>query len=340
MRFFGRNEVTGVDIGAGSIKVVRIENGKRPKLLSAELIELPLSQDDTGGSVAALASLVSEKKITGGSVVTRIPGRNLTIRHLTLPKMPPAELREAVRWESKRYISYPLETAIIEYVVVGEKLEGTVDKYDILIVAAPHSAVVEHLKPFADAGIKLMAADADALALRNVLRLRELQRDQNVLVADLGAGKTEINIFKNNNLRFSRCLETGGLEITRAISALLGIGLQEAEDLKMKTGLAPNAGDKVAALIRSRIDGIFLEIRRSVDYYKASFREQRVERAILTGGGSLMPGIVEHISDSFDGIVEPDDPFSAIRPEKQIQELFGPLAPRFSTAVGLALRRA
>ncbi len=35
------NDITGIDIGAGSIKVVRIaRGGNRPKLLSAALVEL------------------------------------------------------------------------------------------------------------------------------------------------------------------------------------------------------------------------------------------------------------------------------------------------------------
>jgi len=50
--------------------------------------------------------------------------------------MPLAELTEAVRWEAKRHISYPVDTAQVEYLLVGEKQEGTVIKYDIVMVAA------------------------------------------------------------------------------------------------------------------------------------------------------------------------------------------------------------
>jgi type IV pilus assembly protein PilM len=112
MGLFGRKDITGIDIGAGSIKVVRIaRGGMRPKLLSAGLVEFPLDTAKTNSVTADLKYLVSGKKIGEKNILTLMPGKHLTIRSLTLPKMPQSELREAVRWESKRHISYPLDAA-------------------------------------------------------------------------------------------------------------------------------------------------------------------------------------------------------------------------------------
>src|SRR3989304_1371846 len=217
MGLFGTKEITGIDIGAGSIKGVRIaRGGRRPKLLSAGLVEFPLDPAKTNSVTADLKYLLSGKKIGGKNVFTLRPGKQLTIRSLILPKMPQAELREAVRWESKRHISYPLEAALIEYLILGEKKEGLVDKYDLLMVAAERGTVAEHLLPFRGAGIRVLAVDADPLVLRNVYRNRKKTDGANNLIVDIGAGKTEINIFNGSSLRFSRCLETGGFEMTRA----------------------------------------------------------------------------------------------------------------------------
>jgi type IV pilus assembly protein PilM len=340
MGLFSSNEITGIDIGAGSIKIVRVAGGRRPKLLSAELMELPLGPAAAGGENVGRGLLLSRKKLKGRPVVTQLSGRSLTVRHITLPRMPEAELRESVRWESKRLISYPLDAALVEYLIVGKKLEGAVEKYDILVVAAPRTAVLEHLKPFNEAGIKVAAVDANALALRNVLRLRKKQDGENILYIDLGAGKTELDIFKDGNLRFSRYLETGGLDITRAVADLMGTELQEAEELKQKTDvLSPSGEDKVTTLVRNKLDEISLEVWRSVEYYKTTFREPRVERMVLTGGGSLMTGIGDYLSRSFEGAVELDAPLTALAARKKTKEQLGPISPRFSSAIGLALRR-
>ena len=341
MGFFRSNEITGIDIGAGSIKAVRIAlGGKRPKLLSAGIVELPF---ETGkhATGADIRHLLSERKIGRTNVVIQLPGKDLTIRSFTLPKMPLTELNEAMRWEAKRHISYPIDTALVEYLIVGERNEGAVSKYDIVMVAAERSKVVEHLAPLNEANIRVTAVDANALALRNVFHLMEKSADVNTVVVDIGAGKTEIDIFKGGTLRFSRCLETGGLDITKVVSESLGIGLQEAEEMKRTLNVMTSPEqDLTVGAVRTLLDGLLLEIRRSVDYYRTTFREQVVDGTLLTGGVSLMQGLKEYFVQSLEGTVELDQPFEGLLLKEDILDEFGPMAPRFSAAVGLALRKA
>jgi len=337
MGLFGFREVTGIDIGASGVKVARIAPGRRPKLVAAAIIDFPL-EPGPGDAAAALARLLATRKIGRGRIATQMPGRDLTIRSFTLPQMPVAELAEAVRWEAKRHISYPLDAALIEHLVTGKKREGLTDKYEILMIAAEREKVVSQLARFRETGIAVSAVDGNALALRNVLRNRGKAARGNFLVADLGAGKTEIDIFKNGALRFSRCLETGGREVTRLMAEVLSIGLQEAEDLKLKTDV--QAGDEATAAIRARFDALLMEIRRSVEYYRTTFREESVAGGLLTGGGALMRGTAKYFSEALGFPVETDDPFAGLVCADALREEFGPLAPRFSAAVGLALRKA
>jgi type IV pilus assembly protein PilM len=341
MGLFGSSDITGIDIGAGAVKIVRIaRSGKRPKLLSAGIVDIPPDQSTASGISADLRYFLSKKLVGRKNIVTLLPGKDLTIRSMTLPKMPLSELNEAVRWEAKRHVSYPLETALVEYLITGERHEGTVDKYDILMVAAERGTVVEHLSPFREAGITVAAVDANALALRNVLHLREKPADENYLVVDMGAGKTEINIFKGGVLRFSRCIESGGIDMTRSVADSLAIGLGDAETIKQKTDvLSPAEDDKAAVAVKGRLDILLMEIRRSVEYYKTTFREKSVNRTVLTGGVPLMQGIQEYFARSLEGPVELDQPFAGLTVGQDMLDEFGPQALRFSAAVGLALRR-
>jgi type IV pilus assembly protein PilM len=339
MGLFGSNEITGIDIGAGSIKAVRIKPGKQPALTAAGMIEFPPGSE-RGKVSADLQQLLTERKIGRGNIITQMPGRDLTIRALSLPKMPLEELREAVRWEAKRHISYALDAALVEYLVLGESRNGAVEKYDILMVAAEQSRISEHLAPFDEARLKVSAVDASALALRNALRLRK-ETSGAVLVVDIGAGKTEINIFKDGNLRFSRCLETGGADITRLIADDMAVEIQAAEELKRNADvLAPAEEDRAVSVIAPSLDALLMEVRRSVEYYKTSFREKGVDRALLTGGTALMKGLPDYVSQALGHPVEVFDPFGALALSDAIREEFGPAATRFSAAVGLALRQA
>ncbi|MGO9689629.1 MAG: type IV pilus assembly protein PilM [Syntrophobacteraceae bacterium] len=340
MGIFGSSDITGIDIGAGGIKVARIRHGHQPKLTAAAIVEFPPTA--TSVSVTAdLRQLRSEQKIGGRNIVTQMAGKDLTIRSLSLPKMPLTELNEAVRWEAKRHISYSLDAAFVEYLITGEKREGAVDKYDIMMVATEESRIREQLVPFDEAGINVTAVDANVLALRNVLFSRGESVSTDTLVIDIGAGKMEINIFKGGILRFSRCLETGGADITRLIADFLNIGIQDAEAIKRTMNvMTPSDQDKAASAVAGRLDAFLMEIRRSVEYYKTTFREKGVDRAVLTGGAGLMKGLPEYFSRALELPVELCDPFAVLAPGDSTAEGYRSLAPCFSTAVGLALRKA
>lgn len=341
MRIFGPTDITGIDVGAGSIKVVRVRGGKRPQLLSAAIVETPLEPGRGYGTAGDLRFLLSDKNTGKRRVMTLLPSRHLTVRSFLLPRMPEKELREAVRWESKRYISYALDTAQVEYVVVGERREGATDKLEVLMVAAERNTVTEHLAPFREAGLDVVAVDANPLALRNVFRLRVKPDGGNTMIVDIGAGKTEINIFKGAGLRFSRCVETGGFDMTSALAEVLKVSLDEAEAAKRRVDLlVPPEEDPVAAAVRRRLDILLLEVRRSVEYYKTTFRESGLDRTVLTGGVALLQGIKDYVSLSLEGPVEVDAPFAVLACAPELLKEFGPLGPRFSAAVGLALRQA
>lgn len=342
MGLFKSTDITGIDIGNGSIKIVRIAGGRRPKVLAAAIVEFPLDRTEAPGVSTDLRFLFSGRKFRSKKVVTELPGKYLTIRSLTMPAMPPQELAEAMRWESKRHISYPLDAAIVEYLVTGERREGPVAQFEAVLIAAERRVVAEFLSPFREAGVKVAVVDANPLAIRNVLRLRPKPEQRNVLVVDMGAGKTEIDIYQEGALRFSRCLETGGIAMTRAIAEQAGMEISEAEAKKHRVNvLAPIEQNPAVAAVRSVLDVLLLEVRRSIEYYLATLREQSIDRLVLTGGGALMAGMKEHVSRILDIPAELDSPFEGLAVRKNaVSQDIRALSPRFTAAIGLALRKA
>jgi type IV pilus assembly protein PilM len=124
------------------------------------------------------------------------------------------------------------------------------------------------------------------------------------------------------------------------VSDALGIGLDEAEEMKRAMNVfTARDEDQAAAAVRTKLNGLLLEVRRSVEYYKTTAREKNVESAILTGGVSLMQGVRDYCARSLEGTLEIDQPFEGLSCDKGLLEEFGPIAPRFSAAIGLALRR-
>lgn len=128
--------------------------------------------------------------------------------------------------------------------------------------------------------------------------------------------------------------------MTRAVAEALGLGLTEAEELKRSRDLLTSAeNDRAGAAVRVLTDTLLMEIRRSVDYYKTTFREKDVDGALLTGGVSLMRGLGEYCAQALELQVELDQPFDGLSCKETLIEEFGPVASRFSAAIGLALRK-
>jgi type IV pilus assembly protein PilM len=197
------------------------------------------------------------------------------------------------------------------------------------------------------AGLRVVAMDVGPLSLLNTVRLnypKDLRKS--LVFIDIGARKTEINIAKNGILRFTRTIQMGGDDLTSSIQRELGLDGEDAEQLKRERGMSPNGEDisdtipykRYLEVLKEALDRLVLEVQRSLDYYRAQFREEAVSKVILMGGTPLMPGFSDYFSSYFEAKVEVDDPFGEIICRNVAFGNFRAMAPRFSSSIGLALR--
>lgn len=353
-----KKHLLGLDIGKSSIKVVQLASTRKGLVLTyAGLTDLPPSNgEDRQGqdrdAPLALHDVFKEGRLKRQKIAINFSGRSPIVRYLLLPKMPKDELGEAVRWEAKKLIPFPMEDAVLDYLIVGETQERDLKRIEVLLVAAERAAVLNQLESFKRINLPITAMDINPLALFNTLKLNyKSDLDENMVFVDIGAVKMDINISKRGVLRFTRNVQMGGDEITQAIEQGLGIEREEAEQLKRQTGLSGTAvqeeetgqakdqDGRLREIIRTAMDRMILETQRSMDYYRAQFREGSAKTIVLMGGACLMPGFQEYFASYFDANVELDDPFAEILCDEKVFGDLRPLAPRFSTAVGLALRK-
>ena len=352
-----KRHLLGLDIGRSAIKVIQLASTRQGLVLKyAGLTDLPpADRDEQPGqdrdAPLALHDVFKETRLKRQKIAINFSGRSPVVRYLLLPKMPKDELGEAVRWEAKKLIPFPMEDAVLDYLIVGETQERDLQRTEVLLVAAERTAVLNQLDSFKRINLPITAMDINPLALFNTLRLNyKSDLDENLVFVDIGAGKMDINISKRGVLRFTRNVQLGGDEITQAVIRGLGVEREEAERLIRRQGLsgasapagsAEPAKDQTVRLneiIKAEADRMILETQRSMDYYRAQFREGSVKKIVLMGGAGLMPGFQEYFASYFDANVELDDPFAEILCDEKAFGEIRLMAPRFSTAVGLALR--
>jgi len=305
----------GVDLGSGSVKVIGL-NGK--KISIAAFMDIPPSErEDETLLINRLRNFFEELHIIGKEAAVHIPGSLAFVRTINLPPMPKTELKEAVRWEVKRQLPYPPEEAVYDYVATTVA-DGIVATF----ASAERKIVHQYIFPFKEAGLRVTAVDVNPLCLARTLPLHSAG---NIIVLDIGARQMEIDIIRGGSLRLTRTVEIGGEQIRSQMLAE-GLSENEVEDIMM---------DGPAEKMKEALNQFLKEIFRSLDYYKATFKEKVFSEVILTGGVAINRAVTDYFSSMLDIPVTVPNPFEGLI---MTDEGLRPLGPRFSVAIGLARR--
>ena len=159
-----------------------------------------------------------------------------------------------------------------------------------------------------------LAGVASAPYVAGMASLVEDEQELGAACIDMGAGATSFSIFVKKHMIFADTVRMGGAHVTRDISQGLQIPLTDAERIKTKFGgliatglddreiieLAGDTGDwhydrrnvsraELIGVMRPRVEEILEEVRMRLD--AAGFEHIPSQRIVLTGGGSLIPGL-------------------------------------------------
>jgi cell division protein FtsA len=146
------------------------------------------------------------------------------------------------------------------------------------------------------------------------------EEELGVALIDLGGGTTDIAIFHDGSIRHTAVIGVGGNNVTNDIAIGLRTPVEQAEEIKKSYGCAlsglvdsdemikvPGVGGRepkeisrrvLSAIIEPRAEEIFSLILREMK--KTNYSDLLAAGVILTGGGSLMEGMVELAEQIFD----------------------------------------
>lgn len=313
--FKKKQRCLGLDIGEHSITMVEVaQNGNKHGLVNYVSTPTPKGAldgefiRDGGILVETLRQMATTIHGELPPVATSISGQSVFIRHLTLPMMPDDELSEAVKYEAESHLPIPRKEATIDYLKVGEVNEAGVKKQEVMVVAARKHAVEQLAELIKAAGLQPVAMDVEPLALFRTLTL-SLRGNQKLpdcfTVVQMGANSTNISIFHNNILRFTRTLPTGGNKLNAALVNHYGMSVEEAESTKRLLDFSGNLDDHgLAVLLHQKLElvspileSLLAEIKRSNEYFTTKYRYVEIQEVFLTGGGSLLRGLDTFMMD-------------------------------------------
>ncbi len=206
-----------------------------------------------------------------------------------------------------------------QYIVDGQDgitdpvgMTGTRLEVDVHIVTGAITAVhnlvrcVESL----DIGIEQIVLEPIASSLAV---LSSAEKELGVILLDIGGGTTDISVFRGGDIWFSKVIPIAGEHITNDITVGLQTPIEEAELIKKQAGtalvesvgedekieVATIGGDekktvskkKLAKIIEPRVEELLDLAMQEVE--DAGYRDLVPAGLVLTGGTSLLDGIVE-----------------------------------------------
>ncbi|MBE3581048.1 MAG: cell division protein FtsA [Thermoanaerobacteraceae bacterium] len=221
--------------------------------------------------------------------------------------IPLAAERQIVHVLPRQYIVDGYDGIIDPVGMTGSRLE-----VETHIVTAAGAAVQNLLKSVQRAGLEVEQLVLNPLASAEAV-LQPAEKELGAVVVDVGGGTTEIAVVAQGGLWFASVLPVGGDHITSDIAVGLRTPLSQAEKIKKEWAAipvgtvpdnellpVPNVGGHgehtvskkmLASVIQPRVEEILTLVHREIG--RAEFKGLLPGGAVLTGGGSLLPGMAE-----------------------------------------------
>jgi len=363
---FGKKVVTtpviGIDIGTSYIKVAQFgeEKGKI-KLINFGLFPTPpgcvvkgkiVKEDELA---ATLSTLMTFYEFQGKRVAASISGQAVTVKQLVVEEMPKQELGEVLKWELDKFIAYPLDKAGFDYQVLAteKNSDSGKEKYKCVVAIAPSEILDPLLATLKKAKLEPFYFEADSfseLRLANFSTAKTGELENSVLIfINIGTSNTLVEITDGESILLTRIIPMGLDFLKEEIIENMEATPEEAENavlnlinLEKAAVFADEMGRKTTEVIKTKLEELMLEIKRSISFYNSRFEDNGEKQTFLifSGGGAAIKGMVPYMEAGL-GLKCLENQYVLKVCEYDAQQFkerdLQTLAPLFSIAAGLAL---
>jgi type IV pilus assembly protein PilM len=342
--------LVGLDIGSSAVKAVELKPvGKAFKVMAFGSEPVPPDSIvdgaiiDGASVVEAIRRLFDSRGIKTKDVAASLSGNAVIVKKIALPTMTEAELAESIYWEAEQYIPFDIQDVNLDYQILdpGNPAAGK-STMDVLLVAAKKEKIADYTGVIGQAGRTAVVVDVDAFALQNAYEANYgIEHGAVVVLLNVGASATNINILQGDQSVFTRDISIGGNAYTEALQKELNLPFQQADSLKRGEAVEGVTYDEARPVLRAVTENVMLEVQKTFDFFKATATFERITRVVVSGGASRAEGFLEMLTERFEAPVEVFDPFKKVSfDSKKFNVAPETVGPTVAVAVGLALRRA
>jgi type IV pilus assembly protein PilM len=220
--------------------------------------------------------------------------------------------------------------------------EGAKSSLDVLLVAAKRDRIDDRAGVVTQTGRRPVVLDIEAFALANAYQMNYPERTEPFsALLHIGRSVTIVCLLEHGQPVFTRDISIGGqVHIDTLLRELQASGLDTAGAKQIVNGHLPTdvTPERIAGILREASAQLVLEVRKTIDFYRATAPVEKLSRVVLSGGVAEAVGLVELLAQEFQAPVELLDPFRRVaKPSRAIGADLG--GPAYAVAVGLAMRQ-
>lgn len=354
--------------GTGELRVVGVGNAPSEGLRRGVVVDLEKTVASIQRAVdeAERMAGVPVKGVTAGIAgdhIRSINSRGVIAVSRKDNEIGPADVDRVV--EAAKAIAIPMDREIIhvipqEFIVDDQDgikdpigMSGVRLEAEVHIITGAVTSAKNICRSIQRAGLKVYDLVLEPLASSHAV-LGPDERDLGVVLLDLGGGTTDVAVFFEGSIRHTAIVPFGGANVTNDLAIGLRTPIDKAEQIKIQYGSAlaslvsldsrvtvSGVGGRadremsrhvLASMVEPRMEEIFQLANKEVK--KNHFAELLGGGVVLTGGTSLMPGVVELAEQVFEMPVRLGVPSGLGGLSANVAD------PRFATGVGLVLHAA
>jgi type IV pilus assembly protein PilM len=334
----------GVDVGTSSIKIVELSHkGASAKLenygeirtgalyekqfetFSKNILTLP-SKDISRG----IRAILEEAGMSTQHANFSIPDFASFFTTFSLPPMTKNELPQAIKFEARRHIPLSFSEVTLDWQIVKGAGDEKSD-INVLLVAVSNQIIRQYQALARLSGLSLGNLEAEIFGLLRAT----VKDDKPTILLDIGAQSSAISAVVGKKLKSSYSFDISGDFLTKKINKILNINYQEADKLKKENGLFLFRKDVRDALLPA-VNSMSIEIKK-ISQGVEEKENKKIEKIVLAGAGSSLPGLREFFSGKFEMDVEIATPFKDIITPAVLDNKMQKIGPNFAIALGAAI---
>jgi len=304
-----------------SVSVFSAGRGAGGRQLTLEKFDSqPLAYDYTDESawlpalVATLRGIVKRARVSGPASVI-VPGNRLLTKNIKVAQVEAARQRQMIAFSAQENLPDAANLVWDSQIIATDGVEA-----EVALFAHRHTDAVEFTEAVCATGLKPATVDAATLLDYQAYRLfTGGQITESTLILNIGARSTNLTFATPEGFGIQN-ISIGGNLLTQTVADGLGKSFQQAEAVKQSYFSDPdraNLDDAVTEILNSRAKDFSRRLAQDISRRIINQKRQNAGaapvRLVLTGRGSLLPGLAEFLSDSLKLPAEFFDPASAVR---------------------------